>query len=225
MKDKTVILSKSPFFRGVEPEEIDRLLKNITHNYVKHSSGKTIALRGSRCQNLLIMMSGSVKCEMVDMNGKAMEVETVSAPRPLAPAFLFGQKNRFPVDVIAAGPVEILSIPVQSLVLLFQKSSKVLNNYLNIICNRTHFLTDRLWFMSFKTIRGKFIHYLLTLCPEDSNEVTLPKSQQELSEYFGVSRPSLSRVIGDLEKEGLIEHQRKKIILLDKEALKISDEE
>ncbi len=225
MSKKTAILTRSPLFRGIEHEEIDKLLSKVSHTFASHPNGKTIALRGSKCQNLLIILKGTVKCEMVDFNGKAMEVETISAPRPLAPAFLFGQQNRYPVDVIVSQPVEILSIPAKSLVVLFQMNQTLLNNYLNIICNRTHFLTDRLWFMSFKTIKEKFIHYLLNLCPEDSDEVILNKSQQELSEYFGVSRPSLSRVIGDLEKEGLIEHNRKNIKIVDKEALKNSYED
>ena len=32
----------------------------------------------------------------------------------------------------------------------------------------------------------------------------IDRTQQELSEFFGVTRPSLARALGEMEKEGLI---------------------
>ena len=44
-------------------------------------------------------------------------------------------------------------------------------------------------------------------------------TQNDLADYFGVARPSVSRAIGELEQEGFIEANGKNIRILDKEGL------
>jgi CRP-like cAMP-binding protein len=44
-------------------------------------------------------------------------------------------------------------------------------------------------------------------------------TQSKLADFFGVTRPSLSRAIGELEKEKLITADRNKIKILDKQLL------
>jgi len=214
-----IILSKSPIFRGLDPAEVERLLSRVKFRVRKFSPEAGVAYRGDSCEELLIILRGSIRGEMLDYSGKTVQVETVSAPRPLAPAFVFGKKNRFPVDVIANGELEILALPKPSLVQLLQADGRVLTNFLNAVSNRTHFLSERLWFMSFKTIKEKLAQYILMLAKNSGEIILLPKSQQELSEFFGVARPSLSRVMGEMEREGIIQCNRKEIRILDRERL------
>ncbi|MCK4943642.1 MAG: Crp/Fnr family transcriptional regulator, partial [Candidatus Aminicenantes bacterium] len=115
--------------------------------------------------------------------------------------------------------VVLLSIPKSSLINIFQSNATVLNNFLNIISDRTQFLSDKLWFISFKSIKEKIAHYILSLLKKGKNTVMLPKNQQELSEFFGVTRPSLSRVFAELEKENILFYDRRKIIIKDRDKL------
>jgi CRP-like cAMP-binding protein len=213
-------LSQSPMFKGIPGQEIKELLNRVQHRFIAYKKGKTLASRGDKCEKLMILINGSVRGEMIDFNGKAIEVETITAPRPIAPGFIFGKNNFFPVDVVAEQDITVLSIPKPSLIQLIQLSKAVLNNYLDIISNRAYFLSERLWFMSFKTIKEKFAHYIFTLLKPGETKVVLPKNQQELSEFFGVSRPSLARVIGEMEEAHVIEHNRREIIIKDPDKLK-----
>ena len=213
------ILSRSPIFTGISPEKIEEMVTRFRYNIRTYKKGNTITLRGEPCEELMIVIKGTVKGEMIDFKGKAIEIEMISAPRPLAPAFLFGKQNRFPVDVVASEEVVLLSIPKSSLINIFQSNATVLNNFLNIISDRTQFLSDKLWFISFKSIKEKIAHYILSLLKKGKNTVMLPKNQQELSEFFGVTRPSLSRVFAELEKENILFYDRRKIIIKDRDKL------
>jgi CRP-like cAMP-binding protein len=214
------ILSRSPVFKGMKSLEIEEILKRVPHRIIKYKKGNIIAFRGDRCERLLVLIEGDVRGEMVDLTGKAIEVETISAPKPIAPAFIFGEKNVFPVDVVADQHILLLSIPKNSLIRLFQINKTVLNNYLDIISSKAHFLSERLWFMSFKTIKEKFSQYIFTLLKPGEDKVVMPKSHQELSEFFGVSRPSLGRVIRELDREHIIQHNRREIVIKDLNRLK-----
>ena len=71
-----------------------------------------------------------------------------------------------------------------------------------------------------ETIRGKLIHYILELASPDKKKVLLEKSQQELAEYFGVTRPALAKVLYELADEGMISVNRREIIILDREKMR-----
>ena len=211
------VLSKSPMFRGISPEEIKDLLSRIGHSVKSFSKGQTIAQREDEVRNLCIIVEGSVKGEMVDFSGKILKVEEMTAPMPIAHAFLFGERNRFPVDVIALEDCKILFVPKSDFMRLMQQNTIILGNYLNAISNRAQFLSSKLWFLSFKTIKEKIAHYLLNIARSESKTtIVLPKSHQELAEFFGVTRPSLARVFADLEAEGIITVNRREITITNK---------
>ena len=213
-------LSMSPMFRGLKPDEIQDLIERVGHSVKSFSKGQTIAQREEEVKNLCIIVEGSVKGEMVDFSGKILKIEEMQAPMPIAHAFLFGERNRFPVDVVALEDCKILFIPKADFMRLMQQNATVLSNYLNAISNRAQFLSNKLWFLSFKTIKEKIAHYLLNISRSESRTtIVLPKSHQELAEFFGVTRPSLARVFADLEAEGVITVNRREINIINKSKL------
>jgi CRP-like cAMP-binding protein len=211
------ILAKSPLFKGIPAAVIEEMLKGIRHRVKKYKKTNTIAFKGDVCEELLVLIKGTVRGEMADLAGKSMEIEMISAPRPLAPAFLFGPDNSFPVDVIADSEVTLLSIPRNSLVNLFQANAKILLNYLDIISSRAQFLSEKLYFMSFKTIKEKIAHYVFSLIKPGQDSVVLPRNHREISEFFGVTRPSLSRIFAELERQEIIQYNRKKVTVTNRE--------
>jgi CRP-like cAMP-binding protein len=211
------VLSGCPLFLGITVEEITRLLQEVHHQVLKYTQGEMIALSGEEITHQLIVLEGSVKGEMMDFNGKTIKIEDIPSPRPLAPAFLFGQKNVYPVNIVANVDVTILAIPKTSFVHMMQSNEHVLRNFLNIISNRAQFLTNKIKFLSFQSIKGKIAHYLLQRLKNKSGDiVVLDKSQAQLAELFGVTRPSLGRAIRELDNEGVIEAKAKEITILDR---------
>ena len=213
------LLSKSPLFRGIDPEELSGLLSKTFYQIKRFKKGEVIALRGDPCNHLMIIITGSVKGEMLDYSGKTIKIEDIEAPRAIASAFLFGQNNTFPVDVIGNKAGELLVLPKDSVIQLFIENPVFLQNYLDSISNRAQFLSSRLYFLSFKTIKGKLAQYLLSLSKPGDQHVIFPKTQQEMAEFFGVTRPALARVMGELEKERIIQVERKKVSIINRDKL------
>ncbi|MDP2889286.1 MAG: Crp/Fnr family transcriptional regulator [Bacteroidota bacterium] len=213
------ILCQSPIFRGISPDELQKLFSQIHYQVKSYQKNDLITMSGETCDRLLIIQEGSVKAEMNDYSGKTIKIEDMSAPWPLATAFLFGKENRFPVTVSATSEVEMVSIPKPEFVKLLQFNSLILNNYLNTISTRAQFLSQKLKFLSFKTIRQKIAHYLLEKAGDRLQTVEVPQSQEQLAEMFGVTRPSLARTLGEMVQEGLIETQRRCIKILDKDRM------
>ena len=213
------LISQSPIFRGITTEEIAGLFGQIHYQVKTYQKNDLIVTGGEICDRLLIVQQGSVKAEMIDYSGKTIKIEDIEAPRPLAIAFLFGKENRFPVTVSANNPVEIISIPKEEFVKMLQLNSLILNNYLNAISTRAQFLSEKLKFLSFKTIKQKIAHFLLENAGDQLLTLEMQQSQEQLAEMFGVARPSLARALGEMVQDGLIETQRRTIKILDKDRM------
>lgn len=213
------LLTQCPIFMGIKEDEAGDFFKKIHFQIKNFTKDEIIVVAGETVLNLNIILSGSVRGEMIDYSGKTIKIEDIEAPKPLATAFLFGKENKFPVTVTANNDVKILSMPISEFLKLLQLSSQILKNYLNSISSRAQFLSQKLHFLSFKTIKGKVAHFLLQQAGEKFHSVELKNTQQQLADLFGVTRPSLARVFGEMQKEGLISIKNKTVTLLNRKAL------
>lgn len=212
-------LSKTNIFRGLSEPEIETMLQDKPVRLKQYSRDECIAGCNDVCHDMLFVVKGSVRGEMTDFSGRKLKIEDIVAPRPLAVAFIFGRENRFPVDIYANEPATILTIPRDVLLFILQHNRTVLQNYLNAISSRTQFLSNKIRFLSFKTIKEKIANYILNHLRNDGKTVILDQSQTELADYFGVTRPSLARAMAEMEKDGLLHAERREITILDKEKL------
>ncbi len=213
------LLEDCPLFKGIPENEIRTLLSQIHYHVRIYRRNEIVALAGEPVKNLYILLSGTVKGEMIDYSGKTIKIEDVEAPRPLTTAFLFGKENTYPVTVTAIDEVKMVSIPVGEFLNLLQKNKQILKNYLHSISSRSQFLSRKLHFLSFKTIKGKMAYYLLQQADSKLHSIELKSTQQQLAELFGVTRPSLARVISEMQNEKVIAVERKTIKLLDMDKL------
>ena len=214
------VLVNNPLFRGITPERLFADLEEISFHTRSYKKGEILAQQGAVCNRLVILTKGSVRGEMIDYSGRLIKVEDIAAPRAIAPLFLFGEENRYPVEVTANEPTEVIELPKSSVLSLFRKNEQFLENYMNLSANYARTLSDKFFFMSFKTIRQKLASYLLRLYKQQQQtHITLDRSQQELSDYFGVSRPSLARELAHMQEDGLLIADRKHITILQKEQL------
>ncbi|MCD4792855.1 MAG: Crp/Fnr family transcriptional regulator [Bacteroidales bacterium] len=207
-------------FRGINISELEDLLTSVTHKNYKFSKDEIITSSRNEVRGLYILMLGSVRGEMVDFSGKVIKIEDIESPRMLAPAFLFGKNNNYPVDIIANNNTEFIYFHRSSFLKLLQLNQTVLMNYLNIISDRAQFLSTKIRFLSFQTIKGKFAHYIINLINENNKEdIILPLSQSKLADLFGVTRPALGRVIRELHNNKIIIAENKRIKILNKSQL------
>lgn len=215
------LLSKSPLFAGLREDEIKTLFSGIVYQVRSYSKGEIIASGGDECRSLQIVFKGNVKGEMIDYSGRVLKIEDISPPRPLAVAFLFGKNNRYPVTVSAIEYTELIVIPKPSVVTLMQISEVFLTNFLNAVSNRAQFISGKLRFLSFKTLKGKLAHYLMELDrnQKQNGEIRITRTQEELAELFGVARPSLSRTLRALHHQGIIKANGRTVTILNRNAL------
>jgi len=208
-----------PVCSNIPVNERESFLNELKYKTKIYQRGDWIAQQGDDVRALYILLKGSVKAETISESGTILNIETIHAPNPLAPAFLFAENNQFPVDVVALEECEVIVVPKESVMKQFAHNETFLQGFMTFNANRTHFLSERLKFLSTKTIKGKLAQYILAKC-NSSADFTLHTSQTALAEYFGVARPSLSRTISEMIDEGIMSLKGKQGKVLDLRKLK-----
>ena len=156
---------------------------------------------------------------MVDYSGKIIKIEDIFPSGALASAFIFGGRNFFPVNVVSVSDTRLLFIEKSEFLNLLKKNEMILINFLDLISNRSQFLSEKIKFLNFKTIKGKLAQFILQKAGNNKSEITLEMTQNDLAEFFGVARPSIARAIGELEEGGYILSKGKHVRILDKSGL------
>lgn len=209
------VLKDSLIFKNFSLEKINEILNKIKYDRKKYKNGENIAFRGDKVEGLNIILKGSITTEMLTKNGNVKKIEDLKEADVLAAAFIFGNRNTYPVDLIAKGEVEILHINKMNFLKLLSLENKILENFLNEISNKTQLLSTKIW-NSFnnKTIGEKIRNFIIS--NQRSDEVVI-SNLKSLAESFGIARPSLSRVLSDYVNERKLERTgRNKYKILDK---------
>ena len=213
------ILSQAPVFKGFSPAEIERIFSEVKYQVKRYKSDSMISANGEPVNSLIIVLDGIVKGEMVDYAGRVIKIEDIHAPGAIASAFMFGDRNKFPVNVISVTSTELLIIDKPEFLKLLKSDDKILVNFLDMISNRSQFLSEKIKYLNFKTIKAKLAQYILQKAGKEGTVVILDKKQNELAEFFGVARPSVARAIHEMEEEGLMVAEGKKIKIVNKKGL------
>ncbi len=214
-------LKDSPLFKGLEIADIDLLINNTLHQIKQFSNKEVLAYSGEKVEKAMILLEGKLHGEMVDFAGNSLKIEEMDPPQMVAAAFLYGPQSVFPVNLSAIADGKMLIIYKKDFTQLLSDDQRVLNNYLNIVSGKAQFLSRKITFLSFKTIKEKIAYYLLQNLRSGSQMVTMTQSQKGLAEMLGVARPSLARTISEMEADQLIRWERNQVEIINLKLLQI----
>jgi CRP-like cAMP-binding protein len=214
-------LKESPLFKNLESSEIENLLLRTPHQFKQFKNKEIIAFAGEKVERAMLLTEGTLRGEMLDFSGNRLKIEEMQPPHMIASAFLFGPNNTFPVNLSALSDGKLLVIYKKDFAAMLSQQPQVLNNFLNIISGKAQFLTQKITFLSLKTIREKIAFFLLQGLNKENLTVNINQNQTQLAGLMGVARPSLARTIGELEAENMIKWGKTQVSIVDPMKLKL----
>lgn len=213
------VLKDSALFKGLDHFEVDLLINNTLHQVKQFSNKEVLAFCGEKVEKAMILLEGKLQGEMIDLAGNSLKIEDIEPPQMVAAAFLYGPESVFPVNLSALTDGKILIIYKKDFTQMLSGDQRVLNNYLNIISGKAQFLSRKITFLSFKTIREKIAYYLVQNLKSGSQIIMMDQSQKGLAEMLGVARPSLARTISEMESDRVISWKRNQVEIVNLQSL------
>src|SRR6056297_3253146 len=220
MNQLVLNLSKTNLFDRIPIKEIEKISKKINLSVSHYHEKEMIRSASDKAISMFIILEGRLKGVMDDVDGHVYEVEEFSETELTAPANLFSEQERFPVSLIAKTDCRLIEIDKPSILMMFEISRRIEENFLRILSNKVLFLANRLWENQFYFIGQKIYQMVYKALTEHHQSVfDIDATHEELAQRFGVSRPSLSRALIKINKEGIIQFTGKRVVILSREAL------
>ena len=188
-------LKRIKLFAGCSDESLERLLESPCRRQ-EYSAGRRMLNPGDPCRALMVLVEGQADARMMGEEGREVLVDKLKAPMLLAPAFLFASQNNVPVEVTAMTDCAVWHINREAFFDFMQQEPTVLRAFLEVLSNRSNFLSGKMRSFAVNGLRNRVVEYL-----DEHGCIT---SVAAVAQELGVTRPSLSRVLSEMLSEGVI---------------------
>lgn len=147
----------------------------------------------------------------------------------LVNAFLVAGDEYCWYEAVAVKTSKVLVLPSQFVYGFCENACEhhrmLVRNLLDIEARNNLQMTKKLHIITNTTLRQKIALWLMDNSL-DQKQVIMDMNREELADYLGVTRPSLSRTMMELQKMGLIKVDGRKVWIMDMEELgKIMEDE
>lgn len=203
IEDLSLFLANVSLFKGLNPQEISDCLKKVDFKIKDYKKNEIVFFRGDILKQVIIIINGTTHGEMQKFNGDTIVINQMKSGEVLASAFLFGNDNIFPVDLVTLENSKFLLFDKEKYLNLIQSDKRLLLNFINEISNKSQLLSKRIWFnFTHKTIEEKILSYINENAK--NNKIKFLPSISALAKKFEVTRPALSREISNLCKKKIL---------------------
>lgn len=179
-----------------------------------YEEGEIIMNENSYIRAIPIVLTGSIRVMRVDEEGREILLYYIRPGESCIMSFLGGiHSETSKVKAVAEEDVEILFIPIEKAGMLIKDNSEWLNYIFRLYHKRFEELLSVVNEVAFKKMDDRILHFLKEKQKLiGSNEIAI--THQELSEELGTSRVVVSRLLKQMEGEGMVKLGRNKILLM-----------
>lgn len=201
-------------FKNFSIDEIIEIFSVISFYEKDYKKNDIILAENTKVEYFGIITNGKIALSNFDYFGNRNILNVFEKGDSFAEA-LVSLEIQIPHEVISLTDSSIVWIEYKSLSksLYYQK---ILNNLLNIISTKNLILNKKLQILSKRTTREKILEYLSNqkkaLSLDSNFEINL--NRNEMADYLALDRSNLSRELGKLKKEGIIDFKKNKFRLL-----------
>jgi len=212
------VLTQSPLFSQISPEELSTLLRCLRARTAVYPKNAAVLTEGQSVTAVGFVVSGGVQIIREDFMGNRSIIAEIGRGNTFAEAFSCVQAQALPVTVISIAESEILWLDYWRIITSCQNScrfhARLISNMLSIIAEKNIQLNQKLRHMSMRTIRDKLLAYLTdAAASQGSAQFEIPFNRQELADYLCVDRSAMSSALSKLQAEGILTYYKNRFCL------------
>jgi CRP-like cAMP-binding protein len=219
------ILSSMPLFREINPEGLQGILNCLKPKISKFVKNEYIFMAGDHFEGIGIMLSGSAVVIKENAAGNRVIMAVLEPGDMFGEMVAFADHDRWPASVYTQESSTVTFLPPGKVIGSCEQAcamhKRLIMNLLKIISDKALALNRKVEYLSIKSMRGKISTFLLEEYRKTGKTTfVLPLKRNEMADFLNVSRPSMSREMGRMQEEGIIEFHRASVRLKDLEALR-----
>lgn len=222
------VLRSTSLLRGMRDDELDGLLGCMAPRTRRYQKGEFLLLAGYANKDVGILLQGRVTALKNTVDGASVAITRMAAGG-LFGDVLSGSSERSPVSVMAETDCLAMFFPYQKIIRpcahLHETHLQLMQNLVLTISNKYFALDRRVDLLICKSLRARISLWLLDEAEKNASDTfTVPLTRAALAEYLNCDRSALSRELGRMQSENLIETYRGSFKILDKERLRAQNQ-
>ena len=206
----------NPIFKNMSSQETEQYLKVIKAKTVNYKKDAFVFFEGDVPAFIFVLKSGAVQIEKNTADGKRLIVNRFeNSDTVFAEVYAILDSAIYDYSCRVISDAEILCLSIEGIFasrVLSETNFMVIKNLLNILAQKAYFLNQKLLIFSSFSLRQKIALYLLQQS-EGRSRVELKLNREAMAEYLAVPRPSLSRELMSMQKDGLLKIEKDTIIV------------
>lgn len=204
-----VILRMNPMFADLGGEEIQRIAA-LCHTQ-QLGGGEVLFQKGDAGDALYGIRRGQIKIETGGADGARLTLNF------LGPGDMFGEVavldgQARTADAAAAEPTELFVLRRGDFLAHLEREPRVAIKLIGLLCQRIRWMSERMEESVLQPLPVRLARRLCALAADFGTEVHI--SQEQLGVFVGAARESVNRQLQQWRREGIVDLQRGRILLL-----------
>lgn len=220
MKKYLDLLNRNVIFQDLPREAILQALESQACQCKTYPAGKIIWEMGQPISYLGILLEGLVDIVHLSAAGHDTIVSRITPGGIFGESFSCSKGNNSFNEIRSVRPSVVLFLDIHGF--LHQTSAladyqrKLVDNLLHALAQSNVWLNTKILILTQKTLRDKLFTYFETLAAQsNSQEFTLPFNREQLANFLGSERSSVSRELSRMQEDGLLTLQKDVVRLTD----------
>lgn len=201
---------------GLEQSQIDTLAVHTHRRELQR--GEHLFHAGMPAESFFVLRKGQMKLFVLSQQGEEKVIGLVGAGDTFAEGVAFMEAPRYPVSAQALTACEVWAISASSLRTLLRQSFPTCLKLLARQTQRIQGLLAEVEAQALESAHHRLIAYLLRQAGL-GDTLVLPVSKALIAAHLAIKPETLSRLLGELQRRGLIEMHDRNIRLRDRDAL------
>ena len=211
--------SECALFQQLSAEEIPLALSELRAQEKQYKAGSIILSAGHTTEWMGLVLSGSATVQSNDLWGNRTILSHIGSGDFFAGTFAWLRDVVMPMEVIANEDCCVLFLNIGVLRSLSPVqhpwAATLTANLLTIAAHKNLMLTGRIFHTVPKSARARIMAYLNSVSlQKQCREFDIPFDRQQLADYLNLERSAMSKELGRMRDEGLIQAKKNHFVLL-----------
>lgn len=207
--------------KGMSDEEIRELLASSEVRLRHYGKGEIVFHEGETPHGLYILLAGSVNILKDTFSGRQIFISEIDEPGDMFGEVYEVLRQPYDMYVETTKKTDLLEMSSELFswnagATVTHSALKVQRNLMRIFARKAYNMHNKIKVLASGSLREKIVRFLFQQLDADGT-VELTASREYLAAYLAVTRPSLSRELSAMQRDGILRVDGKKIKVLDME--------
>lgn len=217
-KNTIALLQTVQLFDGIEPEAFPSMLSCLGMKELDIPKDVYVLSAGDPVENVGIVLQGTLHVVREDDHGSRSLLATLPPGALFAETLCCVGTKESPVSVLASTDSRVMLLAFSRIIRTCSSAcsfhAKLVANMLQVVASKNLMLQARMEFLSKKSIRARLLAYFASAAAEQGRDFSIPMSRETLADFLCVDRSALSRELGRLKDEGIVDFWKNQFRLL-----------